>query len=359
MNTTKSIRLDAAAAMVGGRFQGDGALTLCGFAALDAAGPEDFSFLARQRDAAQLGASQAGAVVVPEGLESVDRPLIFVRDPYLAAALIHSHLLEKPFVPGGVHPTAVIGADCRLTAEVSIGPLVALGARVVVGKRVTIEAGTVIGDDVTIGDDCLLKANVTVADGCRIGDRVTIHSGTVVGSDGYGYATNAEGHHVKRPQVGIVVIGDDVEIGANCCLDRAAFGETRVETGAKIDNLVQIAHNVVIGAHSLVVAQVGIAGSTTLGRNCVLGGASMINGHIHLGDRTMVAAAAGVHNSQPPGAVVGGIPAIPIKEWAKTAAIHNRLPEMYNELKKLRRQIEQLSAAMTQAAEKGDTHDNN
>jgi UDP-3-O-[3-hydroxymyristoyl] glucosamine N-acyltransferase len=225
---------------------------------------------------------------------------------------------------------------------VSIGPLAVLGNRVTIGERVTIEAGAVLGDDVEIGDDSTIHANVAVYEKCRIGKRVTIHSGTVIGSDGFGYAANERGEHIKRPQVGIVQIDDDVEIGANTCIDRAAYGVTWIKSGVKIDNLVQVAHNVVVGENSLLVAQVGIAGSTTLGRNVVLGGQAAVNGHITIGDQVMVAARGGVHNDQPKGAVLGGAPAFPIRQWAKACAVFAKLPELQATVRKNSKAIAEL-----------------
>jgi UDP-3-O-[3-hydroxymyristoyl] glucosamine N-acyltransferase len=230
---------------------------------------------------------------------------------------------------------------------------VAVGNNVTIGERVTLEPGVVLDDDVVLGDDVLLKANVTVANGCIIGNRVTIHSGTVIGSDGYGYATDNMGNHVKRPQVGKVKIDDDVEIGSNVSVDRGAFGDTWIQSGVKIDNQVQVAHNVVVGPNSLLVAQAGIAGSTTLGRNVVLGGKVAVNGHIHLDDQVMVAASSGIHNSQPKGAKVGGTPAIPIKTWAKATAVFAKLPEMYSEFRKLKKVVAKLQERL----EKSDSGD--
>lgn len=343
--TEKTVSVEFLAEMVGGRVVGDKQVLIRRFAPLDAAGCEDISFLAQAKMAKLLETTGAGAVVVPLGVEAVKNvPLIQVKDPYLAVALIHGFFVHVPFTARGIHPRAFVGAECHLGKEISIAPLAVLGNRVKLGERVTVEAGAVLGDDVEIGDDSTIHANVTVYEKCLIGKRVTIHSGTVIGSDGYGYAANERGEHIKRPQVGIVRIDDDVEIGANVCIDRAAYGVTWIKSGVKIDNLVQVAHNVVVGENSLLVAQVGLAGSTTLGRNVVMGGQSAAAGHLTLGDQVMVAARGGVHNDQPKGAVVGGAPAIPVRQWAKATAVFAKLPELQSEVRKHGRALAELGS---------------
>ncbi len=336
----KEVSVEVLADMVGGRVDGDGSVKIRGFASLDQAGSTDMSFLVKKKDLELLKTSKGAAFIVPEGAEGGgDRPLVIVRDPYLAAAIIHSYILRKEFQAGGIHSRAFIGKNCEISQEITIGPMVVLGDRVTVGKKVTIEAGVVIGNDVTIGDECLIKSNATICDGSILGSRVIIQPGAVIGSDGYGYATDAEGCHVKRPQVGIVRIGDDVEIGANTTIDRAAFGTTWIRSGAKIDNLVQIGHNVVVGENSLIVAQVGISGSVTLGRNVVMGGQAGTAGHVKIGDRAMVAARGGVHSDVAEGAKIGGAPAMPVHQWAKASAVFAKLPELRKEVKKLSKAV--------------------
>ena len=335
--------------MVQGTLLGDGEVLVDNLNSIDAAGPGEITFLVKPKEAEKLQTTRAACVLIPESLEADAAPaLIKVKDPYLASAVVHNKLLEKPFIARGIHARAFVGEECRISGQVTIGPLAVIGNRVKIGDRVTIEPGTVIGDDVEIGDDCHLKANVTVAESCILGCRVIIHSGTVIGSDGYGYATDGMGNHVKRPQVGRVRIDDDVEIGSNVSIDRGAFDDTWIQSGAKIDNQVQIAHNVVIGPNSLIVAQVGIAGSTTLGRNVVVGGQAGLNGHIHLEDQVMIAAGSGVHNSQKKGAVIGGVPAIPIKTWAKATSVYARLPDIYSEFRKLKNDVAALQEKQDQ-----------
>lgn len=340
-------RLAELAALVKGELVGDPELLISGVADFDSAGEGEITFVADLKHGARLAECRASAIIVPTALTGIAGPAIRVRDPYLAVARIHALFVEEPFVAAGIDARAVVGHDCHIPAEVSIRPLAFLGNRVRLGQRVTLHPGVVVYDDVVIGDDVVLHANVTVGHGCRIGNRVIIHSGAVIGSDGFGYATDGNGHHVKRPQVGMVQIDDDVEIGANTCIDRATFGKTWVKRGTKIDNLVQLGHNVVIGEDVLLVSQVGIAGSTTVGDNAVLGGQVGLGGHIRLGDRVMIAAKSGVHNNLEPGAVVAGIPAIPHKTWLRSSAAYAKLPEMVRELRELRRKVAELSRAMT------------
>jgi UDP-3-O-[3-hydroxymyristoyl] glucosamine N-acyltransferase len=342
--TEKILSVAGLAEMVQGEVVGDKTVRIRGFAPLDTAGPGDISFLAKAQMADLLDTTEAGAVIVPLEMAGGGKiPFIRVKDPYLAVAIIHSFFVAAPFEAKGIHPRAFVGEQCLLGQDIAIAPMAVLGNRVKIGERVSVEAGVVIGDDVEIGDDTTIKANVTVYSGCKVGKRVTIHSATVIGSDGYGYAANERGEHIKRPQVGSVRIDDDVEIGANCCIDRAAYGITWIKSGTKIGNLVQVAHNVIVGENCLLVAQVGIAGSTTLGRNVVMGGQAGIAGHLSLSDQVMVAAQGGVHNDQPKGAVVGGTPAIPIRKWARACAVFAKLPELQTQVRKNSRAIAELN----------------
>lgn len=339
-------RLAELAALVNGELVGDPEILISGVADFDNAGEGEITFVADLKRMGRLDQCKASALIVPTAVNEVGIPVIRVKNPYLAVARIHALFVEEPFAATGIDPRAVVGEACHIPAEVAISPLVYIGNRVRLGQRVTLHPGVVVSDDAVIGDDVVLYANVTIGRGCMIGSRVIIHSGAVIGSDGFGYATDENGHHVKRPQVGIVQIDDEVEIGANTCIDRATFGKTWIKRGTKIDNLVQLGHNVMIGEDSLLVAQAGVAGSSTTGRNVVLGGQVGLAGHIHLGDRVMVAAKAGVHDSQAAGAVVSGIPAIPHKTWLRASVAYAKLPEMIREIRELKRLLIELSEKM-------------
>jgi len=329
------LTLEQCATIVNGEVHGDGELQIKGVGDLAHASSFDISFISKLQMLSDIEQCKAAAFIVPKGVRDLGRPYITVDNPVLAVTRLHQHFTEKPFTARGIDDTCRIGADCSYSAQVCIGPYCVLGDRVKLGERVRLHAGVVLMDDVTIGDDCVLYPNVTLYPQSLLGARVIIHAGTVIGSDGYGYILDQQGRHEKRPHVGRVVIEDDVEIGANCCVDRATFGETRIRRGAKIDNLVQIAHNVEVGEDNLLVAQVGIAGSTVLGRHVVMGGNSGVADHVRIGDNVMVGAKAGIHNDVPENSVFAGFPAVPRERWLRQNAVMTRLPEMHKDLKKL------------------------
>lgn len=336
------------AGLVGGEFSGDENLMIKGLNSIELAEETEITFITQANMLESLLQSRAAACIVPMDMETaLKMAVIRTRHPDVAAAIIHNHFLTRPFEAKGINSKAHVGENCTISKNVSIGPMVCIGDSVTIGERVVFHPGVVVGADSVISDDTVLHANVTIADKTIIGKRVIIHSGAVIGSDGFGFATDpANGIHVKRPQVGNVRIDDDVEIGANTCIDRAAFGTTWIQSGVKIDNLVQIAHNVVVGSGSILVSQVGIAGSTTLGRHVVLGGATAVAGHLHLDDGVMAAARSGVHNNQPKGAIIGGAPAFEIKKWAKSTAAYARLPDMVKDLRRLRKEVDRLSSSL-------------
>ena len=351
----KTATLRELAALVGGTVSGDDKLAVTAFNSLELAVAGELSFINTAKLAGNLTDTRASACIVPADLDEVELPVIRVDNPDLAAALIHKYLLTEDFKPAGIHQSAVIGSNCEVSDHVTIAPHVTIGNRVRIGERVTLHPGVVIGDDVQIGDDCILYANAVVAHGCTLGNRVVLHHGSIIGSDGFGFATDsATGNHVSKPQVGTVRIDDDVQIGANTCVDRAAFGITHVKSGVRIDNQVMVGHNCVIGENSILVGQVGIAGSTTLGRNVILGARAAVAGHLYLEDGVMVAALGGVHNNQKKGSVVGGIPAFDVKKWGRATAAYARLPDMVKEMRRLRREVDQLTALLEQDKEDGE-----
>lgn len=321
---------------VEGCLHGDAARSLQAIRPLEDAGPEDLAFLGNPRDGEQARSSRAGVVLCGLATDLGGRERIEVSDPRLA--LVAAIPLFHPAVGAvpGTHPSAVVGSVCQVPEDVSLAAHVVLGDGCKLGRRVRLHAGVVLGDEVEVGDDCVLYPKVVVYPGCKLGRRVVVHAGSVLGSDGFGYAT-VDGTHHKIPHVGTLVVEDDVEIGAGVTIDRATLGSTIIRAGAKIDNLVMVAHNVVVGSGSLLVAQSGVAGSTRLGRGVVLAGQSGAAGHLVLGDGSQVAAKSAVLRDLPAGSKVAGIPAIPMATWRRAQAGFARLPELLRRLRQLER----------------------
>lgn len=336
---------------LGGDLRGNGDVLITGVAGLDDAQECHISFLANQKYAARVLTTKAGAVLLPPGAESHGRSAIVLSNPYLGFAklvmLFHVHPLQVKGIMSG----AFIGAGVVMGAEVTVYPGAFVGDGVKLGDRVTLFPGVAVYDGAEVGSDTVLHANVSVRERCRIGNRVVIHNGTVVGSDGFGYAPEGNGHY-KIPQVGIVIIEDDVEIGANTTIDRAALGATVIRRGSKIDNLVQIAHNCVVGEHCIIVSQVGVSGSTKLGDFVTLGGQVGVAGHLEIGSRAMVGAKSGVHGNIPSGQIFSGIPALPHKQWLRTAMALPKVPELRKTVLDLERRIKDLEARLSEQKEK-------
>ncbi len=329
---------------VGGRLAGDGALILREVATLDEAGPEAVSWVGRPELLRQLKGSRAGVVLVPHQCEPVPgRTTIHVADPDLAICAALAALAPPvPRVPPGVDPAARVAEGAKV-AGACVGPHVFVGPGAVVGPGTQLHPGVYVGADCRIGRDCALWPNVVVRERTTIGDRVIIHPNATLGADGFGYQQRGGRHH-KIPQIGRVVIEDDVEIGAGTCIDRARSGVTRVGRGTKIDNLVQIGHNARIGEHCIIVGQCAIAGSATLGDHVVLAGQVGVSDHVRVGDRVLVAAQAGVMNDIPDGQAWRGSPAVENSKYLRQAVGVRRLPKIMEQLKTLTKRIEQLEA---------------
>jgi UDP-3-O-[3-hydroxymyristoyl] glucosamine N-acyltransferase len=310
-----------------------------GIAALAAAGPGDLSFLGNPKYKAEVAATAASIVLVPAdytGEPRANQLLLFVDNPSIALARICSRIEQSlwPRPPAGIHPTAAIGAGARIDPTATIGPLCVVEEGAVVGAGSVLQASVFLGRNASVGAQCWLQPGVVVSTECRLGDRVRLQPGVVVGSDGFGYEF-VHGRHEKVPQVGIVVIENDVEIGANTTLDRARFSRTVVGEGTKIDNLVQVGHNVVIGKHCILCAQVGISGSTTLQDYVILAGQVGVAGHITIGKGAKAGGQAGLTTDVAPGAYVNGTPAISYMLERRLQILHQKLPELFKRVEKL------------------------
>ncbi len=336
------MRLSEIARLTGARFNGPGDPEISGVAPIEKAGPGDLTFLANPRYEKFVETTRATAIFVPPGEWHSKAALLTVENPYFA----FTQVLQKLFPltleqPEGVHPTAVLGQGVTLGEHVSIGAFVVVKDNVSIGERTTLFPHVFIGRNSKIGRNCTVYPNVSIREKTQIGDRVIIHSGTTIGSDGFGFAPK-DGVYHKIPQIGIVVIEDDVEIGANCAIDRAALGETRIGRGTKLDNLIQVAHNVQIGEHTVVAAQSGISGSTKIGRHVVIGGQVGFVGHITVGDGAMFGAQAGVTKSVPSGVIVSGYPAREHKYQLRLEASLQKLPDALKRLRELEKRLAEL-----------------
>jgi UDP-3-O-[3-hydroxymyristoyl] glucosamine N-acyltransferase len=310
--------------LVGGQFAGPRDNPITSVAPLATAGADQLSFLSNRKYAAELAATKAGAILVPRKIEGEDLRWIRVDDPYFAFAKVMTRWFSNRPAPKGVSPKAVVASSAKLGANVVLGHFAVIGEDVVIGDNVTVYHGVSIEAGSVVGDDCIIYPNVVIYDGTEIGRRCIIHAGVVIGSDGYGFAMH-QGKHHKIPQIGIVRIEDDVEIGSGTTIDRAALGETVIGEGTKIDNLVQIGHNVKIGKHCLLVSQVGIAGSTELGDYVSVAGQSGFSGHLKIGHRVQVAAKSAVLADVPDDTKVMGSPAVPFAEFARRHAALKKL----------------------------------
>ncbi|MBI2468231.1 MAG: UDP-3-O-(3-hydroxymyristoyl)glucosamine N-acyltransferase [Candidatus Rokubacteria bacterium] len=329
------------ARLVGGTLEGDPALAVHGIASLDQAEPGQLSFVAARRHAAAAERSRASAFLVPADVSVAGRPVIRVAQPYLAlAALLRVFHPERAPAPG-VERTAVVAASARIAPDATVLAFAVVGAASVVESRAVLHAHVVVGERCRVGEGSVLYPHVVLRDDVQVGRRVVIHPGAVLGADGFGYAFDGS-RHQKIPQVGRVVIEDDVEIGANVTIDRATLGETVVRRGTKIDNLVQIGHNTVVGADTIIVAQTGVSGSCRIGDGVVLAGQVGIADHVVIGDGARVGAQSGVHQDVPAGGAVFGYPAMPATEARRVAGAMPRLPELLRAVRALKQRVAAL-----------------
>jgi len=348
MTQRQGFTLGQLAQALGATLEGDPRRLVTGVAPLESAGPHEVSFLTNARYTEAAKASRAGAFVAGTDAAGLPAPVLRVRAPQQALVdLLNLFHPPSPVVPG-VHPTAVVAADARIDATAAVGAHAVVEAGARIGARVHVGALAYVGAGVEIGEDCALGPHVALLAGVRLGRRVVVHPGAVIGADGFGFAFDGAQHR-KVPQTGGVLIEDDVEIGANTTIDRATFGDTIVRRGTKIDNLVQIGHNVEVGEHSILVAQVGVSGSSRLGRGVVLAGQVGIADHVTVGDGVLVGAQGGVPSSLEAGGKFLGTPARPMLEAKRIMAAETRLPELLRRVRALERALEALTGQRLQA----------
>jgi len=340
------------ARLVGGKVSGDARTLITGIAGIREAKRGDITFLANKKYASLLNDCRASAVVVSQDVNGTQMPAIKVKDPDMAfARIVEAFAPEPPRFYKGIHPTVVLGEDVTIGKDVSVQAFTVIQDEVEIGDGTVLAPGVHVGHGAKIGKNCFIYPRVVIRERCIIGNNCMIHSGAVIGSDGFGFSTVAGVHH-KIPQIGIVQIDDDVEIGANVTIDRARFGKTHIGRGTKIDNLVQIAHNVDIGENSFIIAQAGIAGSAVVGDNVILAGQSGVDGHRHIGNNVVVAAKAGVTKDIPDNLLVSGFPAQPHDKELKVQAILRKLPELASQIKDIEERLREIEKAAEDAREK-------
>jgi UDP-3-O-[3-hydroxymyristoyl] glucosamine N-acyltransferase len=324
------------------RLEGDGEIEIRRVAGLEEAGPGDLTFFANPKYTGKLRVTHASAVILGEQAEAAPCAMLRSAQPYLTFARA-MELFAESWRPGaGIHPQAVVHPEAEVAADASIGPFTVLGEGVRIGPGTIVHPNVTIERHAVIGRDCLIHAGVSIRERVCIGDRVVLQNGAVIGSDGFGFAKTPAGTHHKIPQIGGVVIEDDVEIGSNSTIDRPAVGETRIGAGTKIDNLVQVAHGVHIGRNVLLAAQVGIAGSSIIEDSVTLAGQVGVAGHLTIGKGSVATAQSGIPNSVEAGSFISGYPAVPNREWLKSSAVIRKLPDLRKTITDLERRIAEL-----------------
>lgn len=350
------ISLGELASRIDAELIGDPKLKVTRIVSIEHAGKGDLTFLSDPKKSPFLHKTKAGALIVPKGVSVEGKSLLIVDNPYVAFAKAQSIFYPMPRSIGNVSPLAYVHPQAHVGENVTIYPFVYVEKDVRIGDGTIVYPHVFIGEGVNVGEECIFYAGVKIYHGCHIGHRVILHSGVVIGSDGFGYAWDGK-EHVKIPQVGGVVIGDNTEIGANTTVDRGTLEDTVIGSGVKIDNLVQVGHNVKVGNHSILVSQVGIAGSAEIGEEVVLAGQVGIAGHIRIGNRVKVAAQSGIHKDMKDGEVVSGSPALPYKTWLKTCAVVPRLPEMRQKLRQMEERLDRIEKELSELESKGEKHD--
>jgi len=348
MSPTPALTLDEIVRRFGGSVVGDGTITVSQVGTLENARPGQISFFAQERYRKTLDQCQASALIVgPSERELVGRPLIVCDNPYALFAKLSAHFNPPESFAPGVHPTAAIDPTARVAASAHVGPHASVGPGARVGERCYLGPGTRIARGTALGEDCRLMANVTIYHDCVLGSRVVVHSGAVIGADGFGLAMDG-GAWRKIPQIGRVVIGDDVEVGANTTIDRGALDDTVIEEGVKLDNQIQIGHNCRIGAHTAIAGCVGIAGSTRIGRHCRIGGSAMIGGHLQIVDNVEIGGATAVPKSiLKPGTYSGLFPISQHQDWLRNAAHIRHLDALANRVRELESRLADMERKST------------
>jgi UDP-3-O-[3-hydroxymyristoyl] glucosamine N-acyltransferase len=335
------MKLEKISELVSGKLKGDGSLEISGVCAFEQAGDGHITFAIKKKLLGMINDSQASAVLVKEEVDSSVSQII-VPSPELAFARLLREFHPEPEPTSGIHDRAVVGKNVKLGEQVTLSAGVCIGDDVCIGDYVHLYPGVVVGDRCRIGSHTTIYPNVTLYHDTELGSRVILHAGVVIGADGFGYTLDEKGAHYKISQIGRVVIEDDVEIGANSCVDRATMGITLIKRGAKLDNLVQVAHNCTIGEHSILVAQVGLAGSCTLGHHVVLAGQVGVSDHVTLGDQVTITAKSATFRNIEKNQVYGGYPAVPLADWKKYIAVLPKLPKLARKIRDLEKQLNEI-----------------
>jgi UDP-3-O-[3-hydroxymyristoyl] glucosamine N-acyltransferase len=342
------MKLSQIARAIDCRWAGSEDVEIVRVAGIDEAGPGDITFVSNRKYISHIKKTRASAIILGEDIPPVDIPSLRTEDPYLAFArvleIFHSPMQQDP----GIHPTAVLAEDVEIGSNSSIGAYAVIGKGGRIGANCVIYSHVILYPGVTLGDNIVLHSNVTIREFCQIGHRSIIQNGVVVGGDGFGFAPVKDGSFYKIRQTGRVIIEEDVEIGANTTIDRAAVGDTIVRRGSKLDNLVQVGHGAQIGEDCVLAAQVGLAGSTRLGRGVWVGGQAGFAGHLEVGDKAIITAQSGTSHDIPPGAVVSGSPAFDNSEWLRSVAAFPKLPGLLRKIRELEKEVERLKNSLTQ-----------